>query len=54
MRRDGAEEQWLRPPGDQQGRKVLDFDTVEQIGLVFDVDPDKVATLAELGRCLFE
>ena len=49
MRRDGTEEQWLRPPGDQQGREVFDFDAVKQIGLVFNVDPGKVATLTELG-----
>ena len=54
MRRDGAEEQRLRPTGDQQGRKVFNFDAVEQIGLVFDVDPDEVATLAKRGRRLFE
>ena len=54
MRRDGAEEQWLRPPGNQQGRKVFDLDAVEQVGLVLDVNPDKVATLTELGRRLFE
>ena len=54
MRRDCAEEQWLRPPGNQQGRKVFDLDAIEQVGLVFNVDPDKAATLAELGRRLFE
>ena len=54
MRCDGAEEQRLRPAGDQQGREVFDLDAVEQVGLVLDVDPDKPATLAELGRRLFE
>lgn len=43
----------MRTALDQQGRKILDVDIAQQIGLVFDIDPQKMLVGVEC-RQFFE
>ena len=53
VRRDRAKKQGLFLRGNQQGGKVLHLDRVDQIGFVFDVNPQESNT-RELGLQLLE